>query len=84
MDVEVDGVIRQGIFDTGATDSICASHLVKSPDYKHFCAIKAGNGNYKYSEGETTVQVDLGIFKLPHEWVCLNATAFDVCFGMNF
>ena len=82
MDVEVDGVTTQEIFDTGATDSICASRLVKSPDYKRFCAIKVGNGNYEYSEGETTVQVDLGTFKLPHECVCLNATAFDVCIGM--
>ena len=29
MDVEVDGVTKQGIVDTGATDSICASRLVK-------------------------------------------------------
>ena len=43
-----------------------------------------GNGNYEYSEGETTVQVDLGTFKLPHKYVCLNTTAFDVCIGMNF
>ena len=47
MDVEVDGVTRQGIYATGATDSICASRLVKSPDYKKFCAIKVGNGNYE-------------------------------------
>ena len=84
MDVEVDGVIRQGIFDAGATDSICASCLAKSPDYKYFCAIKVGNGNFEYSEGETTVEVDLGTFKLPHECVCLNTTAFDVCIGINF
>ena len=84
MNVEVDGVTRQGIFYTGATDSICASRLVKSPDYKTFCAIKVGNGNYECSEGDTTVQVDLGTFKLPHECVCLNTTAFDVCVGMNF
>ena len=84
MHVEVDGVTRQGIFDTGATDSIYASRLVKSPDYNHFCAIKVGNGNYEYSERETTVHVDLGTFKLPHECVCLNTTAFDVCIGMNF
>ena len=84
MDVEVDGVTGQGIFDTGATDSICASRLLKCPDYKHFCAIKVGNGNYEYSEGETTVQVDLGTFKLPPECVCLNTMAFDVCFGINF
>ena len=75
---------RQGIFDTGATDSICANRLVKSPHYKHFCAIKVGNGNYEYSERETTVQVDLGTFKLPHECVCLNTTVFDMCIGMNF
>ena len=79
MDVKVDAVTRQGIFDTGATDSICASRLVKSPDYKNLYAIKVGNGNYEYSEGETTVQVDLGTFKLPHECVCLN-----VCIGMHF
>ena len=84
MDVEVDGVTRQGIFDTGATGSIRASRLVKSPHYKNCCAIKVGNGNYEYSERETTVQVDLGTFKLPHECVCLNTTAFDVCIGMNF
>ena len=79
MDVEVDGVTRRGIFDTGATDSICPSRLVKSPDYKSFCAIKVANGNYEYSEWETAVQVDLGTFKLPHECVCLNTTAFGVC-----
>ena len=84
MDVEVDGLTTQGIFDTGATDSICASRLVKSQDYKHFCAIKVGSGNYEYSEGETTVQVDLGTLKLPHACVCLNTTAFDECIGMNF
>ena len=84
MDLEVDGVTRQAIFDTGAKVSICASRLVKSPDYNTFCAIKVGNGNYEYSEGETTVQVDLGTFKLPHECVCLNTTGFDVCIGMNF
>ena len=84
MDVKVDGMTRQGIFDTWATDSICASRLVKSPDYKNICAIKVGNGNHEYSEGETTVQVDLGTFKLPHKCVCLNTTAFDVCIGMNF
>ena len=84
MDVEVDGVTRQGTFDTGAPDSISASCQVKSPDYRIFCAIKVGNGNYEYSEGETTVQVDLGTYKLPHECVCLNTRAFDVCIGMNF
>ena len=84
MDVEVDGVTRQGTFDTGAADFVCASRLVKSPDYKSFCAIKVGNGNYEYSEGESTVQVDLGTFKLPHQCVCLNTTAFDVCIGINF
>ena len=84
MDAEVDGMTRQGIFHTGATDSICASRLVESPDYKNFCAIKVGNGNYEYSEGETTVQVDLGTFKLPHKCVCLNTTAFDVCIGMYY
>ena len=84
MDVEVDGVTSQGIFDTGATDSICASSAVKSLDYKNVCAIKVGNGNYDYSKAETTVQVDLGTFKLPHECVCVNTTAFDVCIGMNF
>ena len=57
---------------------------MKSPDYKHFCAINVGNENYEYSEGENTVQVDLGTFKLPHECVCLSTTAFDVCNGMNF
>ena len=71
-------------FDPGALDSIYASRLVKSPDYKNVCAIKAGNGNFEYSEGETTVQVDLGTFQLPQERVCLNSTAFDVCIGMNF
>ena len=60
---------RQGIFDTGATDSICESRLVKSPDYKNFCAIKVGNGNHEYSEEERTVQVELGTFKLPQECV---------------
>ena len=84
MDVEVDGVTRQGILDTGATDSICASLLVKSPDYKIFCAIKVCNGKYEYSEGEPTVQVELGTFKLPHKCVCLYTTAFDVCIGMIF
>ena len=84
MDVEVDGVSSQGIFDTGANDSICASRLVKSLDYKNFCAIKVGNGNYEYSKGETTVQVDLGTFKLLHQCVCVNTIAFDVCIGMNF
>ena len=84
MDVEVDGVTRQVISDTRATESICASRLVKSPNYKRFCAIKVGNGNYEYSEGETTVQVDLGTFKLPHECVSLNTIAFEVCIGINF
>ena len=28
--------------------------------------------------------MDLGTFKLSHECVCLNTTAFDVCIGMNF
>ena len=84
MDVEVDGVTRQGIVDTGAPDSIYASHLVKSPDCKTFCAIKVGNENYEYSEGETTLQVDLGTFKLPNECLCLNTTVFDACIGMKF
>ena len=60
MDVGVDGVTRQGTFDTGATASICASRPLKSPDDKTICAIKVSNGNYEYSEGKTTVQVDLG------------------------
>ena len=84
MDGEVDGATRQGIFDAGATYSICASRLVKSSGYVNFCALKVGNGNYEYSEGETTVQVDLGTLRLPHECVCLNPTAFDVCIVMNF
>ena len=57
---------------------------MKSPNYRIFCAIKVDNGNYKYSEGETTVQVDLETFKLPHKCVYRNTTAFDVCIGMNF
>ena len=28
--------------------------------------------------------MDLGTFKLPHECLCLNTTAFDVCIGMSF
>ena len=38
----------------------------------------------QYAEGETTVQVDLGTFKVPHKCGCVNTTAFDVCIDMYF
>ena len=66
------------------TISISATWLVKSPDYKDFCAVKVGNGAYSYSEGETMVIVELELCKVSHPRISLDATFFDVCIGLNF
>ena len=53
----VEEEMYDAVFDTGATDSIVASSLVSDPNRRRFCAVKAGDGHYTYSEGEKSVDV---------------------------
>ena len=57
---------------------------MSDPRRKHFCAVKIGNGNYTYSQGEKEVEVVLKTFALKHTCPVMDTTAFHVCIGMNF
>ena len=62
LTVDVEGTNYRGVVDTGATDFIAASRIVSDPRTKNFCAVKIGDGNYTYHEGEKEVEVVLRNF----------------------
>ena len=71
------------VLDTGAADSIVASSLVSGPNRRGYCAVKVGDGHYTCSEGQKSVDVCMGNFNLPHIFIVMETSAFQICLGMN-
>ena len=57
------------------------SPLVSDPNRRGYCAVKEGDGHYKYSEGEKSVDVCMGNFSLPHVCIVMDTSAFQLFLG---
>ena len=63
---------------------IVASSLVTDPNCRGYCGVKVRDGHCTYSEGETSVNVCMGNFTLPHVCIVMETSALQVFLGMNF